>query len=442
MPEGLRRLPIRRQHQAVEFAVLSPCVVIVALWLWSKTRPGGWEVTLPQALSQVLSLIAIQLFAIVLVIAARSRGIERIYGGLDKGYRTHGKLAKVAFGLMLAHPVLLVPHYLATGQPVPALFWFADFWPRNVGVASWYLFIGFVGLTLWRKVDYQHWLVSHRVLGVPFVLAGVHAVAAASDVRAFEPLRFWVVFWVVLGTACWLYKLFLYERLARRYAYRVESVEEKGGGILDLRLAPDGARMSYEPGEFAFLSVQGRADVSPEQHPFSLASDPARRGLRFGVRQTGDYTKSLSRLRPGDRVDVFGPYGEFTSYNFDSARRQVWIAGGIGVTPFLSMLQHESHTEDGKRLTLVYSVKSRAQAVYAEELEALVAMEPAIDLVLHFSDDEGFLTGERLVALTDQPETTLFLMCGPGPMMKGLRRQLLGLGLKPHQIDFEEFDFV
>lgn len=191
---------MRKQRSVLQYAIFLPTILTVGLWLLSKTRPDGWSVTIPQALTQVVSLISLNLFGILLVIAARNRSIERIYGGLDKSYRLHGQLGRVAFVLMLIHPFLLIPHYMMTGQNPLHLFWFSDFWPRNVGIVSFYLFILLVGLTLYRKLEYQKWLTSHKFLGIPFVLGCVHALNANSDVKAYEPLRDWVMFWFILGT--------------------------------------------------------------------------------------------------------------------------------------------------------------------------------------------------------------------------------------------------
>lgn len=434
---------MRRQHLIKELAIQSPSVIVLLFWLWSKTRPGGWDISLAQGLTQAVSLVSFQLFAIVLVISARSRSIERIYGGLDRSYGTHGKLARIGFVLMLLHPLLLVPHYIQIGTPVWKLFWFSDFWPRNVGIASWYLFILFVMLTLYRKLEYQRWLTSHKFLGIPFLLGGIHALNAQSDVKAFEPLRDWVMFWLILGTACWIYKVFLYKEVAKKYAYKVESCTSRGSGIWDLVLSPVRSRMNYEPGEFAFIAPVGHRSLPYEPHPFSIASDATQWRLRFGIREAGDFTRRLGELQPGDEVEVFGPYGEFSSFNFDHVKRQVWIGGGIGITPFMSMLRGERLNEDHKQVWVYYSTKRLEEAVFHDELQDTVdSMSDDVRYIRHASDEEGFLTADRLRKDLGTFDETLFLFCGPPVMMKNLRKQLIAAGVSPKMIEFEEFNFV
>ncbi len=434
---------MRKKRSVLQYAIYLPTLMMVGLWLASKSRPGGWDVTVPQALTQVTALVALNLFGILLLIASRSRSIERIYGGLDKSYRLHGQLGRVGFILMVLHPLLLIPHYLMTGKNPVDLFWFTDFWPRNVGIVSFYLFILLIAITLYRKLEYQQWLTTHKFLGIPFVLACIHTLNANSDVKAYEPLRDWVVFWFIVGTLAWLYKTLFYEKTAKKYRYAVAALEGKGRGIWELRLRPTGARMNFEPGEFAFISVRGNPAVPTELHPFSISSDPVRHQVRFSFREAGDFTRKLTQTQEGDEVIIYGPYGEFTSFNFDASKRQVWIAGGIGITPFLSMLSHESLNGDPKHVTLIYGVKSKEDAVYADEIDSLVAgHEDEIRVIQHCSDDQGFLTADFLAQELGDLNGTLFLMCGPPIMMNGIKKGLIARGVSPDQIDFEEFNFV
>jgi predicted ferric reductase len=209
---------MRRLHLLKYFWIIAPLFVTAVLWLLSKTRfEDGWAIAVPQALSQIFALWAVVLSAIVLLISARSQLIEQIYGGLDKAYRTHGLLSKIAFALIVAHVLLLIPHYTATGQDARSLFIPGDFWPKNVGMGAFYLFILLVGITLFRFMPYQAWLHTHQWMGLPFLMGGLHALGADSDIRAYEPLREWMVMAIVYGGLAWLYKVFLYRRVAQKY---------------------------------------------------------------------------------------------------------------------------------------------------------------------------------------------------------------------------------
>lgn len=439
-----------RRHRFIQvLAVGLPLVVTTALWLLAKQRLGTDDLDLARALSQILSLLSLTLMAEVMLIAARNRTVERVYGGLDKSYRLHGTLAKWSILLILAHPFLLMPSLARRGIPwTSALVPFGP-WPegfelaRWMGVLAYYGLTGLTLLTLFRRIDYNHWLFSHRFMLVLYGCAFAHTFLANSDVRAFEPLRDWVLWFGGLGLLAGIYKVAFYRWAAQQYRYRVSRVEPLANGILDLGLRPVGSRMAYEPGEFAFLSVRGNPGISPEPHPFSIASGPHKHELRFGIRPAGDYTKTLSQLRVGDEVQVYGPYGEFTSYQLDEFKRQVWVGAGIGITPFLSMGSYETVNEDDKSITWFYAGKDRNDLVYLAEAEDYAQRYgDKLRLIPFPADTEGFLTADRI--LTESPDTpeTAYLFCGPPPMMKALKSQLIAKGVAPQRIFFEDFSFV
>jgi len=426
------------------FALATPLLVTTILWLLSKTRfEHGWRIAPWQALSQITSLWALTLFAMVLLISSRSRTVEKLYGGLDKSYRMHGHLAKIALALAVAHLLFLVAHHWGDETQVRSLFVPGDFWPKNLGIAGLYLLVLLVAITLFRFQSYQAWLSTHKLTGIAFLLGGVHAVGAHSDIRAYEPLREWAVFLIVVGGIAWIYKSLLYPFVAQRYAYRIDEVRTLGAGIAELKLWPISQRMNYEPGEFAFISVMGRADIPAELHPFSISSTPAQSGLRFSYREAGDYTKRLREARPGDAVQVFGPYGEFTSYMLYEFKRQIWIAGGIGITPFLSMLAYEARNEDIKTVWLFYSTNTAAESVYHDEIEQTAATGlDHIHYVQHLRERDGLLTAEAVRRHVGDLQDYAVLLCGPPVMMREMKRQFMALGVPASRIFFEDFSFV
>lgn len=435
---------MRRATVVRTLAVAAPLAITTALWLLSKTRfEGGWEVAPWQVASQITSLWALTLFAIVLLISARSRAVEKMYGGLDKSYHMHGTLAKVALALAAAHPLLLVGHHWGDAPTIRSLFVPGDFWPKNLGIASLYLLVLLVALTLFRFMSYQRWLSLHKATGFAFALGGIHALFAHSDIRAYEPLREWAVFLIVVGAGSWVYKTFFYRSVAQRYAYRLQEIKPVGAGITELKLWPISKRMNYEPGEFAFISLPEHAVLPAEHHPFSISSTPAQSGLRFSVKAAGDYTARLAHAKPGDTVEVFGPYGEFTSYMLYEFKHQIWIAGGIGITPFLSMLAYEARNEDVKTVWLFYSTNRAAESVYHAEIEANASIaRDNLHYMQHLRERDGLLTAEAVRAHVGDLAGYAVLICGPPAMMGEMKRQFMALGVPASRIFFEDFNFV
>ncbi|MFN7171414.1 MAG: ferric reductase-like transmembrane domain-containing protein [Fimbriimonadaceae bacterium] len=439
----------RRLHIIHANAIYAPFLITVVFWLWSKTRVGGWDVSIWQGTSQILALLVLTSFSILMVIAARNRAVEKLYGGLDKSYKTHGILAKWAIIGMILHPLLLIPVLVGRGIP-----WYGALvpigpWPegyemaRWFGVISFYMFLVLTAMTLWRKIGYQQWLFTHKFMGLAFLFAAIHTYMAASDVKAFEPLRTWVTIMVVAGLSAWVYKSLFYHWAAQQYRYVVDEVNNMGKGIVEIVLSPVRERMNYEPGEFGFISVRGNPEIPAELHPFSFSSSPDRYRLRFSIREAGDYTSKLKHLKKGDPVVVYGPYGEFSSYVLDEFKDQVWIAGGIGVTPFLSMLGHERDEDSHKKITLFYAGNNKSDLVYDPEIEELsVQTSSWLRYVPWLSEKEGFLTADAIEKIVGNLDDKAFLFCGPPPMMAALKKQLMAKGVPANKIFFEEFNFV
>jgi len=142
-------------------AIYAPFLISTAFWLWSKTRDGGWDISIWLGASQILALLVLTAFSILMVIAARNRAVEKLYGGLDKSYKTHGILGRWAVTGMVLHPLLLIPVVIERGIPWYGVLLPIGPWPegfemaRWFGVASFYLFLILTGLTLYRRFSYE-----------------------------------------------------------------------------------------------------------------------------------------------------------------------------------------------------------------------------------------------------------------------------------------------
>jgi len=207
-----------------------------------------------------------------------------------------------------------------------------------------------------------------------------------------------------------------------------------------LTLDPRGNRtLDHAPGQFQFLRPHGRGIIA-EEHPFSIASSPAPDGqIRVTVKESGDFTSTIGRVESGDLATVHGPFGRF-SHVFHPSNDLVFIAGGIGITPFMSMLRYMRDRRDTRRVLLVYANRTPADIVFRGELESMesgdfptlktihILSEPTPDWVGHagrldLSSLEGFCGGFS--------GKTFFLCCPPtmtAGLIRGLRKAGVGLG--------------
>jgi predicted ferric reductase len=140
---------------------------------------------------------------------------------------------------------------------------------------------------------------------------------------------------MLLGIAAWVYRVIWRDGFARGRRYRVSGVTI-GEDVTTVELDPVGRPLRHHLGQFAFIRIGTRGLSEP--HPFTIASHPHDRRLRFHVKDLGDWSGRLgAAVEPGMVVRVEGPHGRL--HVFPPAGRSdvpvVWVAGGVGITPFL-----------------------------------------------------------------------------------------------------------
>lgn len=437
---------LKEKSSHIHLYITLPLIVTTLIWMWSKVEIADtltWVET-PRYLSQILSLFGVVLLAVSYLMVSRVRFMEKVFGGLDKVYKNHSLISKVAFVFILAHPLLLIPQFLMTGENVWSLFVPGiDTWAKTAGITALYGYIILIALAMSKKIPYHIWKHIHSLMGVPFIIAAYHVFNASSDVARFVPLQFWMGLCFVVGVGSYVYKTLLYEYIGPKFEYEVIRNKLVMDGVYELVLRPVKTKINFEPGEFAFISVPGHAEIPKEHHPFSISSSPGSNELRFVYKVFGDYTEKLTRLEEGKVINIFGPYGEFTSHMYDFHKKQIWIGAGVGVTPFLSMLHHESQNDDRKNIKFYHCVKSEDELIYDGEINELAQKaDDNFTYRKHFSVNEGYLTGDLLEKEVgkDLSEYAV-MMCGPNKMMISLKADLMKRGVPEDQIYYEEFGF-
>jgi predicted ferric reductase len=280
------------------------------------------------------------------------------------------------------------------------------------------------------------------------VLVTLHVLNVTDDIAEGWPLY-------ALGAAFGLYAaLFVWAkgmkpRLLKRRMYGVTKVTPAGKDTYAVELSPQhGEIFSYAPGQFAFLTFHSEA-LPRERHPWTISSTPTRpESLIFTIKCSGDFTASIGKLKPGDTALVDGPYGLFSypAHVRDPKGELVMVAGGVGVTPMLSMIRYMADRDDTRKVTFVWSNKTEADILCREELEAIEAKLP--NLSIHhvltrqkdFQGPTGRLDTPMLKELlSESSRDAAVFVCGPPPMMDAVCKVLKGIGFRAHRIHTEKF---
>ena len=374
-----------------------------------------------------------------LILAARPRLLEPLFGGLDRMYGAHKWLGIAALVLMILHDAVEpelehVVRETALGHTASEAGQIAFNFLLALIAVSWFRRLPFLGI----EVPYQLWRFSHRFMGVLFAVVAFHQFFIDLPSGVSPALSVLLNGFGVAGLIAWVFTQFIAPRLRRR-PFTVDAISAQGD-TTEVTLSPQGRAMVWRPGQFAFLSAPEAG--LPEPHPFTIASAPAPDGrLTLAIRGLGGWTRRLPQaLQPGMTVRLEGPYGRFDFRK--GGKRQLWLAGGVGITPFLAWAESLSET-DARQIHLVYSVRTPESVIGLETLQAAAARNPRFSFELVATAQDGRLTGERLVRSAPFPIASAELwFCGPEGLRATMLRDLRRLGQTPRRVRFEEFEFA
>jgi len=322
-------------------------------------------------LDSSLGIVALSLLGLQLVLPAR---LPLVSGGLgaDLAVRLHRRLADVTFAVIAAHVAVVV---LAEPARAAFLAFVGTPWPVQAAVVSTAALGALASSSTWRgrlRLPYSTWRALHLGLAAgALVFATAHTIGVDRYLtRGIAAV--WLAL-LVLGSLAALVELrVLRPRRLARDAYVVQEVVPEPGGATTIKLLAKGHDgKPFRPGQFAWLRL---ADDSTRlaEHPFSYASSaltPAR--PVFTIKAYDGFSRKIAQLPPGADIVLDGPHGSYRPAH--DATGFVLIAGGIGITPSLSLLRTAADLTDPRPYLLLYASRSEEEIVLADELEGLTA---------------------------------------------------------------------
>ncbi len=414
---------------------------LVPVLLWALAHPLAERFATPasalKSLANIAALVGTVAFAVALVLGSRLRVVERLFVSLDRMYRAHRFLGLVAVSLAALHALLLVlSRALLSGVSAWTLFTPGAGWKIFVGVVALAGLLAGLALTLFARMRHETFVRVQKSLGIVFLIASVHVFVVSGTKASSRPLTVYLALLTVLALVAFARRSLFGRLLIRRHLYRVEGVNRLAQDAVEIVLAGKGDSLRFQPGQFVFVRF---AELGGEAHPFSITSAPDEAALRLVVKALGNHTRVLMDLPPGGSAELEGPYGTFSHIALANSR-QVWIAGGIGITPFLSMARSLDGT--GQEIDLYYCTEASDQAYFLKELFQVADRNPRVRVIPIRKVDLGRLSADDIEAASrDLPEKDI-LICGPPAMIRNLTGQLRARGVPRARIHYEDFNFL
>lgn len=409
-------------------------------------RPEGREFL--REVSVALGFLAMALLGLQTIPTSRLKFFTKVFP-MDTLYTFHHGLSIFTFFIALVHPILL---FINNPETLRLLNLIDAPWRARAAVISILAMIILVVTSVWRelmKIKYDIWRWIHD--GLSFLAIGL-ALYHMFKVNHYMSLTYQRVIWLVL-TGIWTL-IILYIRVVRpiimiKKPYKIVKLQEERNQSWSLYLKPDGhAGMDFEAGQFAWITNESPFIFRENPFSFSTSAEDKGKVIGFTIKELGDFTETVKHFKPGDTIYVDGPYGTF-SMDEHYCKDMVFIAGGIGSAPVMSMLRTLADRDCRQKLTFFYGNPTWESIIYREELEEL---EKELDLTMvhvlekppeRWEGESGFITADILRRhLPEDYKASTFFLCGPLPMIEAVEGALHALDVPPAHVFSEQYEMA
>ena len=431
--------------------------VVLSVTYWLSLNPT--ELTFePWALRKSLlyysGIIAIGMMSVGMILAMRLQSIESLLGGLDKHYRLHkwlgisAVIAAVVHWLVKLEPKWLTkqgfvaPDTFKTPEGVTGFFDHADpfsairGFAKDLGEWTIYALIVLAIFALWRKLSYRRFFKTHRLMAVIYLLLAFHSIVLFSKLGWQSPIGLAMALLMLTGVIGAVVSLLGKTGHKHQHEATVTRIKQhQQDNIVEVHLKVDDTWPGHRPGQFAFLTF----DHNEGAHPFSISSawEPQTRDISFHIKRLGDFTRTLPQdLTLGQVVSVQGPYGRF---EFEpNEANQIWIAGGVGLTPFLARLQA---LPEGTRANTIHFYLC-AREDHTEVIESIKALclKADVKLTTVISGKDEPLTGKQIRQENPEWRSCHVWFCGPAGLGQAVHADLKSHGFADKQFHQELFE--
>ena len=417
-------------------------------------RAGHFGVALDKrgtgfVIGEATGIAAAVLLPVVVILASRTKPLEYLFGDLTGVYIAHGVLGLTMFALVSFHPLM----YLLGGLLIPTSFLESAhvLVPFHVVVLDWISYIAIaiaLVVTMYMSLSFSNWRWVHLLLGVAMMLTGFSILIdnSAFDTVAIPGLRYYLFAIYGLATVAFLWVAVVRRLAEPKREYRiVDAVYHEAANAIELRAEPVGAPARFEPGQFTYVDLlDSAAQIHRdfEAHPFSIASAPGQNTISLVIEASGTHTARLREITAADdaRALLHGSYGRLVA-RVPARKKQLWVAGGIGITPFMAMAEDMGANPDryaDYEVTLVVGVDHLDQAFELDRLIGYAERCPGLEVHVWNREQKGLPTADTLAPLIDgELRDRAVMLSGPEAMISDLSKQMLAAGVPRGQIRSE-----
>lgn len=408
----------------------------------------------PFLLSGILGITSYFLLSVQFLLMSRPKLIDK-YFSLDRLYRYHMFVAVIALIFAYIHDLLKGLYFDDSTQTLIgnisliifiAISVFSILLMINklffkIRIIDW--FRKLLNDTL--KLKYETKVLIHNITVLAEIILFVH-VLMSSSVNSNIPLKIIIIIYFVVPLGLYLNHKIIKAHFNKNKKYVVSDIIRDAKNIVTIKFTHiNGEVFDYLPGQFLYMRIYN-PHIPKDEHPFTISSSPVEKEyVAATIKQIGDFTNSLSKVKVGDRAYIDGGFGSFSYLKTPSNKKLCFIAGGIGITPFLGMLRYMFTEEPDREVMLLWGVRDESEIICKYELEEYTSLLKNFKFIPIVSNDDtyegekGFIDTERLQKYSNNIFEYDFYICGPPIMMEAQLNNLRKLGVPKENIHFERF---
>lgn len=431
--------------------VLYVGIVLIPLFLRTAFRPNSFF-TVTHEIGRNFALIGFTILLLQIVLAGRFKWITKPFG-LDIVIRFHNYMALFATSILMLHPILI-----AYGGGRWKLMYSLDVeWYIWAGRITLIILVIHVVMSLFQaalRITFETWRLTHDVLA-PLILIGafIHVWNVGDYIQAFPARLFWCT---IFGVSL---LLLLYHRgvrpfLIARSPYKVQEVVRETSDVWTIKLVPPEGkkRFDFKPGQFQFITFRRGRGLPEEEHHWTISSSPTEQGtVSATIKELGDFTATIGQTRKGDMADIHAPFGRFSYVFHPKEKGLVFFAGGIGITPFMSMLLHMKDVRSERNVVLLYGNKTQDEIVFYKKLSEIEQGGFPRLKVIHvlenpgkqWKGETGFIDRKKIMRMCKNGFVKNgYYICGPPVFIDKIMKTLRDLDIPPNCIHHEIFSLL
>lgn len=431
------------KNRVISILVIVLSLVVFTVLFYQQEVPTS--VSFEGQFFMLMGILSLILFAWVFFLATKIKLIDYMFHGLDKSYKIHKYLGMVAVFFALIHV-----GYLKLGENI-GISGFGERLGKShslaeLGGASMVLFLGLIFLAIVLSkfsdivakyvpyvTDYEVWKYLHKLFIIPYIFGLFHYYgASAYPLFNLSAFTIYINVFTIIGVVSGIYVLGFYDLVAYKHLYTIIEINQHAN-IVEIVAKPKSKKLKYHAGQFGFFKFKNGGKYLPS-HPFSISSSPNSQFLTVTIKNLGVHTnKIINSVKVGDDFKVSSAHGMF---NYKKGlTNQLWIAAGVGVTPFHSF--YFDLEDQNYHINFIYSFFNKSGSIYTDSF----LKKNNINTFLHESCELGNLDINKIKTIVQSDELMDVYICGPTSMRKDIIRQLKDSNLKIRKISFEYFDF-